>query len=184
MTPPSLPENFDELDESGQIRAKEVYRRRFVHYHYVKNTEECNELHYAALTDSMGLLCSRLFCHASNPWEGETLELKVALINAAESWETLTPVGGTPCPVVFDPEDVHETRKLDEVQRKADMTLETCQNFLGIGPEGWVPIEDYERVVALSKQMKADALAMATSPEERAEIIGHWIWDDMDEEKY
>jgi hypothetical protein len=35
--------------------------------------------------------------------------------------------------------------------------------------------------MTLSKQMKA---AAATSAEERAEIVGHWPFDDMDEEKY
>ena len=38
--------------------------------------------------------------------------------------------------------------------------------------------------MALSKQMKADELAAATSAEEQAEIMGHWPWDDKDEGKY
>ena len=32
-------------------QAKELYHRCLVHYHSVKNTEECDELHYAALTE-------------------------------------------------------------------------------------------------------------------------------------
>ncbi|KAH7884287.1 protein kinase subdomain-containing protein PKL/CAK/Fmp29 [Phlebopus sp. FC_14] len=166
MTPPSLPENFDELDGTQRTKAEEVYLRRVVHYHYVTNTEECNTLHYAALTDPI------------NPWEGETLELKVALIQATERWEMLTG-GGAPCPVVFDAEDVRETMELNEVQRRADEALEVWQNMLGLGPEGWVPTQHYEEAVALSKQMKEKGLA-----EERAEIMGHWPWDDMDEGKY
>src|SRR5579863_3013297 len=51
MTRPSLPENLDDLNEIEQSCEKELYRRRFVHYHYVKNTEECNARHHAALTD-------------------------------------------------------------------------------------------------------------------------------------
>ncbi|KAJ7775916.1 protein kinase subdomain-containing protein PKL/CAK/Fmp29, partial [Mycena maculata] len=135
MTRPSLPENLDDLDETEQSRAKELYLRRLVHYYYVKSTEECNELHYAALTDPVGMLRRRLFYHAGDPWEGETLALKVALIAATENWETLT---GTcaPCPVVFDAEDVRETMKLDKVQREADETLEACRNMIGFGPEG------------------------------------------------
>ena len=135
MTPPSLPENFDELGKTERTEAEEVYRRRLVHYHYIQNTEECNKPHYDALTDPMCVLRSRLFGHASNPWEGETLELKVALILAAERWEMLTGKG-TPCPVVFDAEDVRETTELNEVQRKADKVFEVCQNMLGLGPEG------------------------------------------------
>jgi len=83
------------------------------------------------------VLRSRLFYHASYPWEGETLELKIALIQATERWETLTG-GGAPCPVVFDAEDVRETTELNEVQRRADVVLEAWQNMLGLGPEGWV----------------------------------------------
>ena len=79
MTWPSLPESLDDLDE-------ELYHRRLVHYHYVKSTEEYNELHYAALADPMGMLRRRLLCYASDQWEGETLALNVALIDATENW--------------------------------------------------------------------------------------------------
>ena len=126
----------------------------------------------------MCTLRGRLFYHASSPWEGETLELKVALIQATERWETLTG-GGASCPVVSDTEHVREMTELNEVQRRVDEALEACQNLLGLGPEGWVPAQHYEEAVALSKQMKEAALA-----EERAEIMGHWPWDDMDEGKY
>jgi len=182
MTRPSLPENLDDLDETEQIQAKKLYRRRFDHYHYVKNTEEYNKDHYAALTDPFGMLRRRLFYHASDPWEGETLALKVALIQATENWETLTG-GGAPCPVAFDDEDVRETMKLDEVQRKADETMEACQNMIGFGPESWVPTKDYEEAMIFSKKLKKGVLAFMPV-EERAEIAAHWPWDDMDEENY
>ncbi|KAH9949736.1 protein kinase subdomain-containing protein PKL/CAK/Fmp29 [Amylocystis lapponica] len=143
MTPPSLPENFDELDEAERTEAEEVYRRRLVHYHYVRNTEECNKPHYDALTDHMCVLRSRLFNHASNPWEGETLELKIALIRATETWETLTGED-VPCPVVFDAEDVRETGPgttwtkgnicvLSAVEFMASRQ-ETCQRNLSMPP--------------------------------------------------
>ena len=138
MTRPSLPEKLDDLDETQQIREMELYRRRLVHYHYVKNTAEHNELHSAALTDPMGVLRRRLFCHASELWDGEPLALKVALIQATKNWKALTG-GGSPCPVVFDPDDVHETMKLDKEQKGADELLEACRNVIGIGSDGWVP---------------------------------------------
>ena len=125
----------------------------------------------------------RLFCHASDPWEGETLALKVALIEATQNWEKLTG-GGAPCPVVFNAEDVRETMELDEEQRTADEALEVCRNLIGFGSEGWVFTEHYEEAMARSKQLKVDALAAAKSDEERTEITVHWPFDDMDEEKY
>ena len=184
MTRPALPENFDALDEPAQNGAKALYRRRLVHYHYVRNTEDCNELHYAALTDPVGVLRRRLFCHASDPWEGETLELKAALIEATENWEMLSGGGGVPCPVVFDPEDVRATKALEEVQTGADESMERCQNMVSCGPEGWVPTEHYEEAMRISRQAKEDTLARARSEEEQAEILAHWPLDDMDEEKY
>ncbi|KAG7441085.1 protein kinase subdomain-containing protein PKL/CAK/Fmp29 [Guyanagaster necrorhizus] len=183
MTRPSLPENLEDLDKAEQIREKELYHRRLVHYHYVKSTEKYNELHYAALTDPAGVLRRRLFHHASEPWEGETLALKVALMDATANWEALTG-GGAPCPVAFDAEDVRETKKLDGVQSGADEVMEALRNMIGYGPEGWVPTKRYEEVMTRSKQLKEGALAAAESAKERAEMATHWPLDDMDEEKY
>ena len=45
------------------------------------------------------MLRRRLFDHSNAPWEGETLALKVALIEAMEKWETLAG-GGLPWPHV------------------------------------------------------------------------------------
>ncbi|KAF5354038.1 hypothetical protein D9756_006957 [Leucocoprinus leucothites] len=183
MTRPSLPEIFDDLDETQQAEEMELYRRRLVHYHYVKNTEEYNKLHYTALTDPMGTLRRRLFCHASDPWEGETLALKVALIQATENWKSLTG-GDPPCPVMFDSEDVRKAIKLDAEQRGADEALEALRNVIGFGPEGWVPAEYYEEAMTRSKQLKEGGLAAAESEEERAQIAAHWPLDDMDEKEY
>ncbi|RDX44619.1 protein kinase subdomain-containing protein PKL/CAK/Fmp29 [Lentinus brumalis] len=163
MTPPSLPENFDDFYETEQSRAKGLYHRRLVHYYYVKNTEECNKLHFTALTEPAGVLRRRLFTHASDPWEGETLALKVALIQASEKWKTM---------------------KLDAEQNEADEMLEVLQNMLGVGPEGWMPTEHYEEAVTRTRQLKEEALAAAETAEERAEVATHWPFDDMDEEKY
>ncbi|KAJ7261751.1 protein kinase subdomain-containing protein PKL/CAK/Fmp29 [Mycena haematopus] len=182
MTRPSLPVNLDDLTESKQSRAKELYRRRLVHYHYVKNTEEYNKPHYTALTDPVGVLRRRLFHGASDQWEGETIALKVALIDATEDWETLAG-GRTPCPVMFDAEDIHETKKLDEITTEADEYLKLFQDLIGCGSEGWVPHQHYEEAMTCSKKAKDDGLA-AASAVERAAIMAHWPLDDMDVEKY
>jgi hypothetical protein len=183
MTRPLPPESLDDLDENQQSEEMELYRRRLVHYYYVKSTEKYNKLHYAALADPIGLFRRRLFHHASDPWEGETLALKVALIDATQNWETLAG-GGAPCPVVFDPDDVHQTRELDKEQREVDEALEECRAVIGHGPEGWVPVEYYEEAMARSKQLKEDGLAAAESEADRAQVEAHWPFDDMDELDY
>ncbi|EJD08141.1 protein kinase subdomain-containing protein PKL/CAK/Fmp29 [Fomitiporia mediterranea MF3/22] len=161
LMPPSLPENLGELNESEQIQAKEFYRRRLVHYQYVKNTAECNELHYAALTDPAGMSLRRLFYLAGDPWEGETLALKVALIEATE-----------------------ETMKLDAVQRESDKTFQLLQAMVGFESEGWVFTTHYDEAMARSKQLKENALAVAASVEEQDEIMTHWFLDNIDETNY
>ena len=183
LTRPSLPEKLDELDETQQSEEMELYRRRLVHYHYVKNTEKYNELHYAALKDPVGPLRRRLFHHSSSPWQGETLHLKVALIDATEKWEMLTG-GNAPCPIVFDAKDVRETKELDKVQKGAFENEDAIGDIIGCGWDGWVPTGHYEEAMARSKQVQEGALANCTSDEERAEMMMHWPWDDMDEEKY
>jgi len=66
MTRPSPPGNFDGLAEIEQSRTKGLYHRRLAHYHYSKNTEGCNEFHYAASTGPMGVLLHHLLYHGSN----------------------------------------------------------------------------------------------------------------------
>ena len=143
MTRPSLPENFDDLDEDARSFENELHRRRLVHYHYVKSTEECNEVHRAALEDYVDVLRRRLFEQAGGPWEGETIALKVDLIEAMLSWEALTGGGGS-CPIVFDDEDVRKTLELDAALKRADENMRLGQNFIGFGEEGWVPKDLYE----------------------------------------
>jgi hypothetical protein len=49
--------------------------------------------------------------------------------------------------------------------------------------DGWVPAEIYEQAVEFCKLVKELALQQDLT-QERAHVIAHWPWDDMDEEKY
>ena len=46
-----------------------------------------------------------------------------------------------------------------------------------------IPVERYGEAMEISKFVKEKSLAAAES-EERAEIIEHWVFDDIDEEEY
>ena len=183
MAQPSLPKNFDDLEKDEQGWQRELYRRRLVHYHYLMSTAAHNEVHQAALVDPLGVLRRRLFRHAGHPWEGETIALKVALIEATMGWEKLTE-RGAPCPVVFDAEDIRETMKLDTELRDMDEIMETGWNIVGCASEGWVPNDHYEKAMARSKELKEQALAQTMSAKERTEVEAHWPFDDMDEGNY
>lgn len=184
LTPPSLPEDFEKLDEEEQSGVMEVYRQRLGHFYYVTNTEAYNKPHYNALTAPMCVLRNRLFECAGYPWEGETIDLKAPLIQATQRWEALTGGGVPPCPIAFSAEDVRETMELNEKLGKADSAFGMWQNVFGVGPEGWVPAQCYKETLAHCRQVKEEVLEEAEGEEDRAEILGHWPWDDMDEEKY
>ncbi|KAJ7261746.1 kinase-like domain-containing protein [Mycena haematopus] len=154
MTRPSLPDDLNDLNKIEQSRETERYHRRLVHYHYVKNTEKYNELHYKALTDPAAF--------------------SAAAFSTTPNWETLTG-GGAPCPIVFDAADIRETMKLDEVQRHADGTLDAWRNMIGFGLDGWE-----SALAAAASAVERSEL----SAEEYAEIVTHWPLADMDEEKY
>ncbi|TBU26130.1 kinase-like domain-containing protein [Dichomitus squalens] len=183
MTLPPLPENLDQLNGAERAREEYLYRRRLVHYHYVASTEECNQLHHAAFTDPFYALRGRLFQQARAPWEGETVDLKSALIQVTEKWNELTG-GGVPCPIEFDAKDLRETAVLNKQLSEAERGFNILQGMCGVGEEGWVLAEDYENAVAFLKETKEEALAGAESVEEREEIMSHWPWDDMDETEY
>ena len=119
LIPPSLPTNMDELDQPEQSHAMGLYHRRLVHFHYVKNTEEYNKLHYDALSDPVSMFICRLSDQAGAPWEGETHTLKTTLIEATEIWGRITREG-VPCPVLFEPEDLRETKELSAKLQVAD----------------------------------------------------------------
>ncbi|KAF8161339.1 protein kinase subdomain-containing protein PKL/CAK/Fmp29 [Crassisporium funariophilum] len=185
MTTPSLPEKFDELDEIQQRREMGLYRRRLLHYHYVKNTEKYNPLYYAVLMDPVGGLRYNLFDCSRAPWMGETLKLKIALIHATEDWEKFTG-HGTPCPLVFDADDIRETKELCKVQTEADRDSKSIRDIVGVGSDDWVPNEHYEEAKRISQEMKEEGIAAMKDedPDERALAVAHYPLDDMNEEDY
>ena len=183
LIPPSLPANMGELDQSEQSHAMGLYHSRLVHFHYVKNTEEYNKLHHDALSDPMSMFICRLFYHAGVPWEGETHALEVTLIEATEIWERLTGEG-VPCPVVFEPEDIRETKELSAKLQVADENFEGCRGMIGFETETWVPNEHYAMAKALAELLKLKVLTMIPKGEIRARTEANWFLNDMDENDY
>ena len=183
LIPPSLPANMYELDQSEQDHAMELYHRRLVHFHYVKNTEQYNKLHHQALSDRMSMFIYRLFHQAGAPWEGETHALKTTLIEATETWGRLT-AEGVPCPVAFEPEDVRKTKELSAKLQVADENFEGCRGMIGFETETWVSNEHYERAMDLAELLKLRVLTEIPDKEVRAKIEANWFLNDMDEEDY
>ncbi|KAF1918728.1 hypothetical protein BDU57DRAFT_511458 [Ampelomyces quisqualis] len=189
LTRPELPPCFDELSDSEQFQEVLLLRRRQLHYFYVATTERLNPVHYDALTHDFSTLRRKLFDHASCPWEGDSVTLKVDLINLTRSWNeftTSTSNDARPpsCPIAFSEAEVSKCLRLHAAQVEADEQLQACRNVVGIGPEGWVPLEQYDEIKRQEMKLKADALEAAESEEEREKLCEHWIFDDFDEEEY
>ena len=183
LIPPSLPANMNELDQSEQSHAMGLYHARLVHFHYVKNTEKYNKLHYDALSDPASMFICRLFDRAGAPWEGETHALKATLVEATEMWDRLTG-GDVACPVVFEPEDLRKTKEFSARLQLSDDNFEACRSMIGFETETWVSNEHYEMAKALAELLKLKVLMAIPDKGVRAKAQANWFLDDMDETDY
>jgi hypothetical protein len=181
---PSLPDNFDDLEEMEQYQQADIYRRLQLHYLYVQLTAKLNREHYEALTANLNTLRRRLFHHASDPWEGDNVTLKADLVTLSTKWRELDSDMRTPCPIPYSDEESIECLRLEKAQAEADEQLQACQEAIGVGDEGWVPIGQYDEAKLCERKLKADALEAAETDEQRAIVQANWIFDDFQEEDY
>ncbi|WEW59933.1 hypothetical protein PRK78_005415 [Emydomyces testavorans] len=180
---PELPCNFDKLNEREQFEQVELLRKRQLHYFYVSQSAKLNPMHYAALTHDFGTLRRKLFCHASDPWEGDNITLKMDLIELTRNWSRIVGVDED-CPITYSQEESDNCLRLYNAQVEADEQFQACRDIIGVGPEGWVPSEQYGEAKQREQKLKADALEAAESDAERATVCENWIFDDFDEEEY
>lgn len=188
---PKLPPDFDELGEGKKFEQVMLLRRRQLHFYYVGMTEKFNPTHYDALTHDFSTLRRKLFDHSSYPWEGDNVTLKADLISFTKNWSDIAAPQSSasgdpwpPCPIAFPEDEVSECLRLNAAQIEADEQLQICRDFIGIGPEGWVPCEQYDEIKQRAMRFKAAVLGAAGSEEERLMLHEHWIFDDFDEEEY
>lgn len=183
---PRPPENFAELGEQEQEAAKELFRRRQLHYYYFAATAKYNEEHFDACMDDDIVSKQKLFQHAGNPWEGDNVTLKADLIRATKNWRDLTRTSerkDPDCPLGYSPAEVEECLRMESEQREADDDMETLRRCLGINVEGWVPVEHYEDAKALNANFKAQAVDGAETEDLKALIRETWAFDDHGEDE-
>ena len=185
MTEPSLPDDFGKLSQEEQIWEKELLRRRLVHYHYNLSTATYNRVHYKGLVYPFSNFRRRIFNYATAPWEGETIKLLWALIEMVVNWERFAK-DGTPCPVVFTPDEIDAAEKLCQALESAEENERTLINYVGYGPEIWVRVANYEKDMASGQELKQKMLEVYSEEEvmtedKRALIAACWPLDDMDE---
>lgn len=181
---PALPPNFSSLSKEDQTQAKELYRRRQLHFYYFGGASKFNNIHYKALRLPSTALKQRLCFNASSPWQGNTIPLKVALIELIQNWDTLTAElteQGLHCPISFTKDEVAECLRINAAQDSIDEKIGLLREFLGIGEDGWVSLEDYDRAVVENQKLK-DKLLRSASDEDRQLSLQHWPFDDHAED--
>ncbi|KAI1797444.1 kinase-like domain-containing protein [Ganoderma leucocontextum] len=183
LIPPSFPPDANEMEESELMEAVGLHHARLVHYHYAKATEELNELHHNALSDSASLFVRRLFYQAGSPWEAETHDLKALLIEVTEEWGKLAGAG-VPCPVEFEPDDVSETKAFSARLQLADENVRNIRSMIGFETETWVLSDDYGKAKSLAELVKLTVLKELPKGELRDKTQENWFLDDMDEKDY
>jgi hypothetical protein len=185
---PRLPADFDEQDEAEQLKQVLVLRKRQLHYNYVKETMRLSPSHDKALVNYPCIMRRKLFRHASEPWDGDSVALETDLVELTKQWPRL--VSSTPdssqskCPIVFCTQEASETLRLAAAMEAADGQFQSCLEIVGVGPEGWVPAEQYAEARQREERLKADTLEDAESEEERRQMDEHWIFSDFDETEY
>lgn len=185
---PRIPSDFDEQNESEQLKQVLLLRKRQLHYTYVKETLRLNPAHGEVLTDSLSILRRKLFRHASEPWEGDNFSLRADLVELTRQWSRLVPSATrtihSRCPIEFSEKEADETLSLVRAMEEADSQFQDCLELVGVGSEGWVPVEQYADARRRGRQLKEDTLLEAKSEEEQRQICDHWIFDDFEETVY
>ena len=126
-----------------------------------------------------------------DPWEGDNVTLKANLIQLTNNWSDIASSKSSTnsdatasCPITFSADEMSDCLRLVSAQLEADEQLEACKGVIGVGPEGWVPSDQYEEAKQRESKLKVGALEAAESDEERARMCEHWHFNDFPEEEY
>lgn len=184
---PRLPQGFETFDSDEKAMAHELYRRRHTHFHYISATEKLNEDHFNACQHPEVVLKQKLFEHATNPWEGDSVTLKADLIRATQRWPELLCESDNnaslhPCPLSYEQEEIDKCFEIKREQDISDRDMENSRLGIGVGEDGWVEPQMYEIASEKAELFKEEVLRVA-EPEEREMIERHWPFADRDEDE-
>jgi hypothetical protein len=144
-------------------------------------TEKLNEVHYHVLSEDFSALRQKIFDHACAPRHGANVSLKADLIFPIYHWSK---VAKAPCPITFTEDEQTDCLYLNDQHIEADGHMQACKDVIGIGPEGWVPVEQYEEMKECEMRLKAAMLAAIESEEAQEYLREHWILGNFDEKEY
>ncbi|KAL4787336.1 kinase-like domain-containing protein [Aspergillus varians] len=182
-----LPENLHELSEDEQQAVLETRRKRLIHFYYAALTMSQMPDHFDALRNENSMLRAKLFKRAGAPWEGDSLSLKYAILQACTNWpmfvegDSHSELGD--CPVQFSEEEAQSLVKDHDAEGDKMRELSEMRDMIGIDAQGWVPDdEQLQRAKDIAQQIKEGLLAESSTDLERKALLLHFPFDDHDED--
>jgi len=106
-------------------------------------------------------------------------------MRATQNWDTLTAEStkrASHCPISFTEEEAARYLRINAAQDYVDEKVSLLRDAIGIGEDGWVSNENYDRAVAENQRLKEELLK-DISDEERQLSLQHWPFDDHTEDE-
>ncbi|KAJ7641631.1 protein kinase subdomain-containing protein PKL CAK Fmp29 [Roridomyces roridus] len=187
---PTLPENVDQCQCANHQKAdRDLYQRRLMNYHYLREVEEHNPAHHRCVADEMTRDRRQLFNFAGEPWRGFPFNLRGALVTVAASWSRMNEIDGGgrepgPCPILFDLEVVQDTRLLAQEYLDPAKLVQGLQHVVGATGDNLVrSAEDYEKALEMGMAVKKINKMAAARGFQASKLSRCWPWDDFEEEE-
>jgi hypothetical protein len=141
---PSLPDNLTACNDDSRQEQLGKFHQRKLHHFYMTETSRHNPMHYEALTLPLSVGRRKIYDLTCAPWQGDNIPLRSSLISLAQQWAQITARPDVPCPISFTLEEEQECLRLDELEQEAAEQLQGSMEILGLGPEGWVPCDNFD----------------------------------------
>jgi hypothetical protein len=173
LTMPTLPEDFDSLDEAQKQNAFATRDAAVLKKYWLAKTIRTNKQHSEAILDPWSRLLSSLWRGSGNTWEGEIASFRHDVMDVVDSWQALGCNG--PCPVDFSSDEIRQHRKeLAEYNHMVE-AMEDIINTLGISDEGQVSHERYDAVKAANEKWKKKfAIHLSNGDVELSKLWEKW----------
>ena len=149
---PKLSDNFEEMNPREQEEALMNLKRKQANLYYTAATGLKCERHMRALRLPYLDMRQYLIKQAGMPWDGDLVNLQVALIGVHSKWSDL--VGERPCPISFTDEEMQFALQESREWNEAAEVLITIRDTLDIDEEGGTDPENYNRAAALNKESR------------------------------
>ncbi|KAL5341350.1 kinase-like domain-containing protein [Aspergillus crustosus] len=152
-----LPDTFQALSDEDQQTFLETRRKRLVYFYYAALMMNEMPDHFDALRNENSMLRAKLFQRAGAPWEGDTLLLRYAIIQAMTNW-----------PMSIDNKIPGTTHNCHGKEGERMQELSEMRDIVGIDSQGWVPDDEHlQRSKVLAQQIKEGLLGESSTDIER-----------------